>query len=417
MQQQLEHELDEEEEEQSQLLAAVVVLMGAQQSLDLQAAQRANSRQYLLHGELVGHPRMLSPWLALYEAANDWGFITTMGIDVTTFHDILQAGFEDRWLTTHIERVDNPQSAAIRPSRRSLDSAGALGLGLHYLCSTTQNIALAQIFSLVPATVSRYLLMVIPTLLQTLKQMPDAQIRWLAGDEFEENSMLVEEHHPRLSGAFGTVDGLSLPVQTSNDEEMENSTYNGWKHSHNINNVIVYSATGLIIACNLNAPGSWHDSHVAQPIYKKLHSDTPDGYFLVADTAFPHGDQSIAGRIQTSMKAGTVLPEGDLDRELISFRQTCEWGNQTLQGCFRRLCVLLSCENESFRADVLECCVRLFNLRTRRIGLNEIRTVYTSAWKEGAEQERIWAGFRDMLFKDQRRNDRVARFHIQVSYE
>src|SRR6266576_997337 len=44
---------------------------------------------------------------------------------------------------------------------------------------------------------------------------------------------------------------------------------------------------GVIISAVLNAPGSWHDSHVAQPIFEQLHSHVPDGYYLVADTAFP----------------------------------------------------------------------------------------------------------------------------------
>jgi hypothetical protein len=43
---------------------------------------------------------------------------------------------------------------------------------------------------------------------------------------------------------------------------------------------------GVIIAANFNAPGSWHDSRVAQPIYDKLQNDTPDGFYLVANTAF-----------------------------------------------------------------------------------------------------------------------------------
>ena len=46
-------------------------------------------------------------------------------------------------------------------------------------------------------------------------------------------------------------------------------------------------AAGCVIATRLNAPGSWHDSHVAQPIYEMLCTGTPDGYYLVADMAFP----------------------------------------------------------------------------------------------------------------------------------
>jgi hypothetical protein len=53
---------------------------------------------------------------------------------------------------------------------------------------------------------------------------------------------------------------------------------------------LINKTPGTIIACNLNALGSWHDSHVAMPIYEKLIKYTPDGYYLVTDTAFPVGE-------------------------------------------------------------------------------------------------------------------------------
>src|SRR5215472_15485174 len=54
---------------------------------------------------------------------------------------------------------------------------------------------------------------------------------------------------------------------------------------------------GVIIGAHVNAPGSWHDSRVAQPIYRQLREQTPEGYYLVADTAFPRGTADIQGRI------------------------------------------------------------------------------------------------------------------------
>ncbi|KAJ3879203.1 hypothetical protein F5051DRAFT_302326, partial [Lentinula edodes] len=47
--------------------------------------------------------------------------------------------------------------------------------------------------------------------------------------------------HPLLVGAFGSLDGLKLPVQTSSDDDVENETYNGWLHEHFISNVIAFS--------------------------------------------------------------------------------------------------------------------------------------------------------------------------------
>jgi hypothetical protein len=171
----------------------------------------------------------------------------------------------------------------------------------------------------------------------------------------------------------------------------------------------------------LNAPGSWHDSRVARPIYEKLRSRTPEGYYLVTDTAFPRGTDQIAGRIKAPMKDGTRLPVNHAerenlmqhDRQLLSFRQTAEWGMRTMQGSFGRLRVPLSIKDSDLRGDILECASRLFNLRARTVGYNQIRTVYMPIWKEG-EQEELWATFKSMLFSEQRRNDRVHRFHLVV---
>ena len=58
-----------------------------------------------------------------------------------------------------------------------------------------------------------------------------------------------------------------------------------------------FFTVGTVIACKLNAPGSWHDSQVAQPIYKKLHTTTLEGNYLVTDTAFPRGTNQIEGHI------------------------------------------------------------------------------------------------------------------------
>lgn len=175
---------------------------------------------------------------------------------------------------------------------------------------------------------------------------------------------------------------------------------------------------GEILACRLGAPGSWHDSRVAQPIYKKLRLSTPEGYYLVADTAFPQGSNAIAGRIRAPLKENAHLPVDATERaevlafnrQLLSLRQAAEWGNRALQGCFGRLRIPLDINNSARRSAILECCVRLYNLRCRRVGLNQIRSVYMPIWNADGT-DTVWNGFEGMLFSDLRENDRVARFH------
>lgn len=172
-----------------------------------------------------------------------------MGFDVPTFHAILDAGFEARWNSQPIPRSDVPQSSVPRPACRSLDAPGALGLVLHFLTSTMLEVSLMQIFALVPSTVSRFINFALTILLDVLRGMPDAHIQWPSGEQFQELNRIIVDRHPMLTGAFGSIDGLNLAVQTSTNLEIENATYNGWLHEHFVSSVLVFGATGELFAC------------------------------------------------------------------------------------------------------------------------------------------------------------------------
>jgi hypothetical protein len=189
-----------------------------------------------------------------------------MGFNVTAFHFILQNGFEVKWIITPLLWP----TTASHISCCSLDAVGAFSL--------------MEIFTLVPSTVSHYINFSLEFLVDTLWKLDDAQVHWPEGSEFDELSNLTTVQHPLLQGAFGTIDDLNLPIQTLNDD-IENSTYNGWLHAHFVSSVFAFSAwcvysilflhfadttIGLIIGCHLNAPGSWHDLCVARLIYENL---------------------------------------------------------------------------------------------------------------------------------------------------
>ncbi|KDR67832.1 hypothetical protein GALMADRAFT_79452 [Galerina marginata CBS 339.88] len=400
-------------------LAGALVYLGVEEYRQRRSARR--QRLYLTRAELLPNPRIGTPWQRLYDSQNDRSFITTMGFDVDTFHYLLDAGFRARWNATPIPRQDTIPTAAPRLNRRSLDAEGALGLILHYLSSTMRDVELMEIFALIPSTVSRYIDFAFTILLSVLRYTPESQVLWPDGDDFQEYNELVVRRHPLLTGGFGTMDGLNLPVQESAMEEIENATYNGWLHSHVVSSVIAFGASGEIIACHLNAPGSWHDARIARPIFERLRCQTPDGYYLVTDTAFPRGTDQIQGKIKAPLKSGARLPSDGRERDalmnfnnqLLSFRQAAEWGMRAMQGSFGRLRVPLEITHSSQRGDLLETVVRLYQVRVRRVGINQIRTVYMPTWAEN-EQDYIWKNFEKMLFKDQRKADRVARFHLVV---
>ena len=433
------HETEDDETFDRLRLAAAVLVIGSNEDHAWAVKTRRPRRQYLSRATLLPDPHANTPWTRLYSSYDDCAFITTMGIDTLTFREILSAGFGHLWHTLPIPRPDSHTTGNPRTGRRSLNAEGGLGLVLHWLSSTMRQMSLQQIFALVPSTVSRYLRFALSILLKVLKNMPNATIAWPRGHEFLELSGYVSMRHPLLNGVFGSIDGLNLPCQVSSDVEMENATYNGWLHSHFVSSVIVFSSkgassskftqptltihTGEIIACRVNCPGSWHDSRVAAGIYEKLENETPDGFCLVADSAFPQGNDQVAGKIHVPLKAGQPLPLDFREREhalrfsrsVLAYRQTAEWGMRALQGGFGRLRIPLAAEYMDQRADMIETCFRLHNLRTRLVGINQIKNVYVPVWRQGSG-ERMWEGFEDILFSDQRKHDRVHRFHVQEEW-
>jgi hypothetical protein len=145
----------------------------------------------------------------------------------------------------------------------------------------------------------------------------------------------------------------------------------------------------------------------------------------VADTAFPQGTNQIEGRIRAPIKVGQRLTgtQAEIDkklafnRELLSYRQTAEWGMRALQGSFGRLRVPLEVKHTERRASLLETCVRLHNLRALKVGINQIRTVYLKEWCATEELDELWKNFETMLFSEQRSKDRVSNYHVYASFE
>ncbi|KAF8825653.1 hypothetical protein HHX47_DHR6000194 [Lentinula edodes] len=345
-----------------------------------------------------------------------------MGFDVNTFRFLLEGPgrFAEHWDNIPIPRSDVFSTGETRLGRRSLDAAGALGLALHYLGSAILEIQLQQIFAIVPSVLARYLNFSLDILLSTLRSLEEA---WIALprrlSEFKEYEALILARHSMLEGAFASIDGLSFLSQVSDDPEIENATYNGWKTDHRISNVLVFSPKGTIIDTVLNAPGSWHDAHTARPIFEHLDSSVPDGFYLVSDTAFPRGPQSIKGRTRAPLKGGEQIPANvaeqehllSFNRQLLSFRQTAEWGMRIMQGSFGRLRVPLDINSDESHLRLLELCCRLFNVRSNCVGINQIRTVYMPSWR-ASEGDEMWDALGDLMFGEIRKRDRVSRFHI-----
>jgi hypothetical protein len=168
-----------------------------------------------------------------------------MGFDVETFDYILEAGFAHAWNWSCISHSDSAGVSGAHPGGRLLDASGALGLILHYLNSTMRELSLQQIFAIIPSTVSRYVTFGLKIYLNILRSITEGMIEWPGSlADFQEYNQLIIACHPLLDGAFASIDGLNLPVQDSNDDDIENTIYNGWLHEHFVSSVLVFSPKG-----------------------------------------------------------------------------------------------------------------------------------------------------------------------------
>lgn len=162
----------------------------------------------------------------------------------------------------------------------------------------------------------------------------------------------------------------------------------------------------------MNEPGSTHDATAAYQLYEKLRA-TPLPFHLLADVAFPRtGD--MKGKIKVPLKRDARLPQSghrkaallQYNKSLVQARQAAEWGMRGLQGCFSRLKVPLPVDAQD-RFLILKVVVRLYQVRTRRLGINQIREVFLPTWSQRSSLD----DFADLMFGDIRKSDRVSKFY------
>jgi hypothetical protein len=192
----------------------------------------------------------------------------------------------------------------------------------------------------------------------------------------------ITSYQPGLENVFGFVDGVYFQCTIPPDLDTDNAYYNSWRSMHSITNVIVFTPDGCIAFARYNCPGSWHDADVALPLYNNLLEKTPAPYALVADTAFPRS-KDMHNKIITPMAQDDNFHD-DPDiavqqlfrhRQVVRVRQAAEWGMHTLQAVFPRLKCVLQFTIER-NHDLLRLIFHLFNYRTRRVGLNQTKSVY-----------------------------------------
>jgi len=115
--------VEHENETQDQMrLAAAALIISSNEDHAWAIEDRRPRRQYLGCPNLLPNPRFGTPWKPLYEHHEDRTFITTMGVDTSTFRVILEASFGGLWYLHAIPRTDTHTAGHGRAGRRSLDA-------------------------------------------------------------------------------------------------------------------------------------------------------------------------------------------------------------------------------------------------------------------------------------------------------
>ena len=242
------------------------------------------------------------------------------------------------------------------------------------------------IFGMTSAPISLYLRFGRRILIEVLNNEPDAAIRLPDLETIRAHQDAVRLRHPILDGVWCTMDGLKLYLQRHPNRFEENNMYNGWKHDHYVGAVLVFCPDGTIPICCYNVPGCVNDSLIAEwgNVYSKLQRvyDLCGGKCTV-DSAFSARDNEYLIKSAQTTLAGDTPEEfafnAHLNAEATSMRQSAEWGMRAFQSSFPRLKDRFIHEENGERRIIMKMSLLLYNLRARRVGINQIRSVYLPA--------------------------------------
>ena len=209
---------------------------------------------------------------------------------------------------------------------------------------------------------------------------PSARMRDRTPEEWNSYVDAVGERHPALgrSRVGGTVDGLKLYIQSSPHATVQEIFYNGWTHDHYVTNVFLFVPDGTIAMSAMNAPGCMHDSTIT---LRSGMYDRMERVFRALGIRFTVDDAFNATIYNFLIKSGdksrgTTLLDDILNREATSMRRSAEWGMRAFRASFPRVCDRIKYEEHGKRYKFIKMLVLLYNYRTNKVGINQIRNTY-----------------------------------------
>lgn len=351
-----------------------------QRRLDAEARRRRDRR--IVRAALVSPST--SPFMKLFSSGDEQSLITLTGFDHASFAYILEryAPLYDSHSPYSadgcIRQLDGDTSLGGRP--RSMTASMSLALALAWTRTRGSEYVLCMLFGVTHTVCSLFLRFSRRILLKVLAEDEYAAVRLPSRDEITTFQRVISDKYPSIPDVFAVADGLKLHLEQSNDPVLQNAFYNGWTHGHYVSNVFVFTPNGVITACAINAPGSMHDSLIAEwgGVYSKLERVYEQtGARCVVDSAFSKGDYPFLIKSAQDHLADNPTPvELRILQQATSVRQTAEWGMRAFQSSFPRIKDQMHFEQNGERKKIISSLVLLFNLRARLVGINQILSTF-----------------------------------------
>ena len=310
----------------------------------------------------------------LFVSGNNQALLNATGHDHRTFAILLEKFkpmFDTHYQCRQTKAIKTRDPSRVRGKPRTVTAECVLGLILVWFRtrgSCSRNLAI--LFGLTSTPMYRWLKFGRLVLFHVLSDDDDSKVVLPTMDKIRFYQEVIGDKYPLCSDVWGAADGLKLLIQKADCEMKQNYHYNGWLHSHYINCVFVFCPDGKIPLCLLNAPGTFHDSTMADyGIYEGMeYIFMQSGGKVVVDSAFNVTNAQYL--IKSSQTDTCDVFRLRLNREATSIRQLSEWGMRMIQGSFPRLKEELYFEEKGDHQVILRLMVNLYNFTCTHIGIN-----------------------------------------------
>ena len=119
-----------------------------------------------------------------------------------------------------------------------------------------------------------------------LRSHPLARVEFPNEARMRLYSDMVSAREPMVTNVIGSMDGLGLTTECTDERLTQNAYYCGYDCDTMVNNVLVFGPDGKVFFCVINYPGSWADGILTSRFYN--HIQKRIGKFKICvDQGFP----------------------------------------------------------------------------------------------------------------------------------